>query len=148
MSATSNLRPVLPPDIRARKGQAPLVVLTANTRLPGTSLANRATVAASTIDPDPANNVATVDTSLVAQAAFTITKQQAAPAGAVIAGELVTYTITITNHGPSQARSVDVKDQLPAGLSLVSMNAGQGVCASGICQFGALAVGATRTRPR
>lgn len=31
MSATSSLRPVLPPDIRARKGQAPLVVLTAYT---------------------------------------------------------------------------------------------------------------------
>jgi 3-methyl-2-oxobutanoate hydroxymethyltransferase len=31
MSATSPLRPVLPPDIRAKKGQAPLVVLTAYT---------------------------------------------------------------------------------------------------------------------
>ncbi len=31
MSATSPLRPVLPPDIRARKGQIPLVVLTAYT---------------------------------------------------------------------------------------------------------------------
>ena len=31
MSATSSLRPVLPPDIRARKGQQPLVVLTAYT---------------------------------------------------------------------------------------------------------------------
>lgn len=31
MSATSPQRPVLPPDIRARKGQAPLVVLTAYT---------------------------------------------------------------------------------------------------------------------
>jgi 3-methyl-2-oxobutanoate hydroxymethyltransferase len=31
MSATSPLRPVLPPDIRARKGEAPLVVLTAYT---------------------------------------------------------------------------------------------------------------------
>ena len=31
MSATSPLRPVLPPDIRARKGQTPLVVLTAYT---------------------------------------------------------------------------------------------------------------------
>ena len=29
MSATSPLRPVLPPDIRARKGTTPLVVLTA-----------------------------------------------------------------------------------------------------------------------
>lgn len=31
MSATSSLRPVLPPDIRSRKGQVPLVVLTAYT---------------------------------------------------------------------------------------------------------------------
>ncbi len=31
MSATSPLRPVLPPDIRARKGQAPLVMLTSYT---------------------------------------------------------------------------------------------------------------------
>ncbi|MDB5659611.1 MAG: panB [Cypionkella sp.] len=31
MSATSPVRPVLPPDIRARKGQGPLVVLTAYT---------------------------------------------------------------------------------------------------------------------
>ena len=31
MSATPTLRPVLPPDIRARKGQVPLVVLTAYT---------------------------------------------------------------------------------------------------------------------
>ena len=31
MSASSTLRPVLPPDIRARKGQVPLVVLTAYT---------------------------------------------------------------------------------------------------------------------
>ena len=31
MSATASLRPVLPPDIRSRKGQVPLVVLTAYT---------------------------------------------------------------------------------------------------------------------
>lgn len=37
MSATSSLRPVLPPDIRARKGQAPIVVLTAYTT-PGAKL--------------------------------------------------------------------------------------------------------------
>ena len=37
MSATSPFRPVLPPDIRARKGQTPLVVLTAYTT-PGAKL--------------------------------------------------------------------------------------------------------------
>ena len=37
MSATSAVRAVLPPDIRARKGSAPLVVLTAYTT-PGARL--------------------------------------------------------------------------------------------------------------
>ena len=78
-----------------------LVVQTASALLPGASLGNRAVVSASTPDPDLANNVATVDTSVVALADFAITKQQTAPTGTVSAGQLVTYTVTITNHGPS-----------------------------------------------
>ena len=62
------------------------------------------------------------------------------------AGELVTYTITITNDGPSAARSVDVKDQLPVGLSLVQAQASDGgVCGGTVCQFGTLSANATRT---
>ena len=58
----------------------------------------------------------------------------------------MTYTIRITNTGPGLARSVDVKDQLPAGLTLASASASNGgVCGGAVCQFGTLAVGATRT---
>ncbi len=62
------------------------------------------------------------------------------------AGELVTYTITITNSGPSLAHSIDVKDQLPAGLTLTAMRASNGgICGGAVCQFGTLPVNATRT---
>jgi uncharacterized repeat protein (TIGR01451 family) len=65
----------------------------------------------------------------------------------VNAGELVTYTITITNEGPSDARFVDVKEQLPSGLTLQSITASNGgVCAGTLCQFGTVSVhDATRT---
>ena len=86
------------------------------------------------------NNSATADTSILGRAAFV--HQQAAStraAGSVNAGSLVTYTVTITNIGPGLARAVDVKDQLPAGMNLVSANASDGgVCGGAVCQFGTL----------
>ena len=111
---------------------------------PGTSLENRAVVGSSTSDPNPLNNAATADTSVVGAADLVISKV-GAPA-AVVAGEYVTYTLRITNAGPGLARSVDVKDQLPAGLSLVTISASDaGVCGGTVCQFGTLPAGATRT---
>ena len=63
-----------------------------------------------------------------------------------IAGQPITYTIVVTNHGPSaRARSVDVKDQLPAGVSLVSASTTQGACGGVVCQFGDVPVGGVVT---
>ncbi|MCB0024978.1 MAG: DUF11 domain-containing protein, partial [Caldilinea sp.] len=52
------------------------------------------------------------------------------------AGQLITYTLVVTNVGPSNARGVDAKDILPAGLTFVSGSATQGACVSSICQLG------------
>ncbi len=121
-----------------------ITVTAASSIVPGTSLQNSAVVASSTLDGNASNNSATADTSIVGAADLTISKS-GAPAS-VRAGDLVTYTITITNTGPGSARSVDVKDQLPAGMSLVSSGAsGGGICGGAVCQFGTLAVNATRT---
>jgi uncharacterized repeat protein (TIGR01451 family) len=46
-----------------------------------------------------------------------------------VAGALVTFTISVTNDGPSAAQQVVVSDSLPASLALVSCTAtGGGVC--------------------
>ncbi|EIM71695.1 hypothetical protein A3SI_20317, partial [Nitritalea halalkaliphila LW7] len=39
-------------------------------------------------------------------------------------GEAFTYTITVTNNGPSDAQQVVVTDALPAGVSFVSADTG------------------------
>ena len=112
---------------------------------PGTSLENSAVVTSTTGDSNPLNNSATADTSILGYADLTISKSQLTP-NPIAAGSLVTYTIRITNTGPGLARNVDVKDQLPAGMNLVSANASDGgVCGGAVCQFGTLPVSATRT---
>lgn len=41
-------------------------------------------------------------------------------------GDTITYTVTLTNEGPSTATSVEITDRLPAGLSLESVVAEPG----------------------
>src|SRR5262249_22729248 len=56
-----------------------------------------------------------------------------APAS-VVAGNNVSYTITVTNNGPSDAQTVSWTDTLPANTSFVSLNQGSGpafTCATG-----------------
>jgi uncharacterized repeat protein (TIGR01451 family) len=112
---------------------------------PGTSLENVAEVTTATSDPNPLDNRAVADTSIIGAANVTIAKTQVT-ANPIVAGEFVTYTITITNTGPGAARAVDVKDQLPSGMTLERVAASNnGVCGGPVCQFGDLAVNATRT---
>ncbi|GAH11275.1 unnamed protein product, partial [marine sediment metagenome] len=42
----------------------------------------------------------------------------------IVAGSPLTYVITLTNHGPSTALDVEVKDIFPAGVSYLSDTAG------------------------
>ncbi len=60
-------------------------------------------------------------------------------------GETITYTLTITNQGPSNSLSAQIEDSLPSGVTYVSHSASSGSYnpASGYWTFGAVAVGAT-----
>ena len=105
------------------------------TVLAASTLFNEATVGSDTADPDPTDNDASAPTSVRAVADVGVTKS--GPADPVVAGALITYTVVVSNSGPSAAEDVDVKDFLPDGVSLVSAETNTGVpCLGTLCQLG------------
>jgi uncharacterized repeat protein (TIGR01451 family) len=110
-----------------------------------------ATVTSSTPDPNADNNTAMGAVQFAASADLAITKTASSP---VIAGTNVTYTLSVTNNGPSDAPNVVVTDTLPGELTNVSVTPSQGSCTDGIpgnpgqpltCTLGSLANGGSAT---
>ena len=87
-------------------------------------------MSSTTTDPTPANNTATDDTTVVTSADLSIAKTDSPDP--VIAGTNLTYTLTVSNGGPSDALGVSVSDTLPAGTSFVSSSPSQGTCSGTI----------------
>ena len=73
---------------------------------------------AATVDPNLANNSATVTSLSAAEADVSVTKTVAA--GPVLAGNTVAYTITVSNAGPSDSQTVALSDVVPADTTFVS----------------------------
>jgi uncharacterized repeat protein (TIGR01451 family)/fimbrial isopeptide formation D2 family protein len=109
--------------------------------LGGQPLTNTATIEGEEGDPHTENNSSTVTTEVGPDADLSITKTM----GKAQAGQPLTYTLAVTNHGPSDSSAVTVKDTLPAGTSFKSAAPSQGTCsASGqsvTCELGPLAAG-------
>ena len=91
------------------------VNVTAKTTTPGGTYVNTATVnAASPNDPAVANNTANNNNTVTAYGDLLLTKTDGA--ATVTAGTSTTYTITITNNGPStEPAGVRFTDTIPAG---------------------------------
>ena len=117
-----------------------LAVQVSNTLPTAYSLVNRAVAGSSTADPLPDNNFAVEDTEVLAVAALKISKSSAPDP--VDAGRRLTYTILVTNTGPSVATDVRVIDTIPAQMALVSAVASDGgVCNGGVlCLLGSMGV--------
>ena len=99
-------------------------------------------------DPNPGNNAATDADSVTPQANLSITALADGHASETVSpGQAVTFTLSLTNSGPSDATSVTVNDLLPAGLTYVSNAPSVGAYnpATGVWAFGTLAAGATGT---
>jgi uncharacterized repeat protein (TIGR01451 family) len=94
-------------------------------------------------DPNPGNNSGSVGTTPVAQADLVVTKSvdNATPN----VGGTVTFTVQVSNAGPSDATGVVVTDSLPAGYTLVSATPSVGTWTAPTWTVGSLANGASAT---
>ena len=70
------------------------------------------------------------------------------PATQILGSGNITWTMVVTNHGPSDDTGVTVTDPMPAGNTYVSSTTTQGTCTGGAiltCTIGDMAAGATVT---
>jgi uncharacterized repeat protein (TIGR01451 family) len=71
-----------------------------------------------TPDPVPGNNSGSATATVVTRADLSVTKTGP---GQPIAGDSVSYTIGVTNSGPSVARTVSMSDVVPTGTTFSSI---------------------------
>ncbi len=104
---------------------------------------NTATITGVEVDPVLGNNSATSTPVPVAQTDLVVTKtvDNATPN----VGSNVTFTITATNNGLSDATGVKVTDNLPSGYTLISATPSTGTWAASTWTIGNLANGGTAT---
>lgn len=75
------------------------------------SITNTATVSSDTDDPNLSNNTSTTTTNITPVSDLAITKQ--ANPEPVAVGSQLTYTLVITNNGPSTANGIVLTDNIP-----------------------------------
>ncbi len=86
------------------------------------TVTNTATVDSPTTDLNPVNDSSSVDVAVVTETDLTITKT--ATESPVVIGDAVTWTVVVTNEGPSDAFDVAVTDTVPASVTGVAVDGG------------------------
>jgi uncharacterized repeat protein (TIGR01451 family) len=116
---------------------------------PGTAgtITNTVGVAGFVDDPEPSNNTASESTWVSAEADLEVGKSDWPDP--VLAGELLTYTLVVANHGPDWAGGVVLTDALPSVVSYYpTLTASQGNCTingSLTCDLGSMPPGTVAT---
>jgi uncharacterized repeat protein (TIGR01451 family) len=111
------------------------------------TITNQANVAGNEVDTVSANDDASVSTTVQPEIDLVVTKADSVDP--VVAGQTLTYTLDVTNNGPSDATSVVMTDVLPAGVTYQTSSATQGTTAESsgtvTATIGNIAAGATET---
>jgi uncharacterized repeat protein (TIGR01451 family) len=104
---------------------------------PGTVIAATVSVSSAAVDPVPANDSASTSTTVAGSADLSVTKNDSPDP--VLAGQNITYSLTVRNNGPSSAASASLSDPIPANTTFQAVTPAPGWACS------APAVGGTGT---
>jgi len=108
------------------------------------TITNSASVTSDIADPNNGNNAVTEDTTVIQPAAdLSISKSD--DVDPIVAGNPLTYTVTVNNAGPQTAANVVVTDTLPAGVTFISTT-GCNNDPNGVptCNLGSIASGSSK----
>ena len=94
------------------------------------AIVNAASASANEADLNPLDNASVTTITVQTRADLSV---RSAISGPAVAGQTLSYTLTVANLGPSDAASVLLADRLPMGTKLVSAISSQG----DECQMGA-----------
>jgi uncharacterized repeat protein (TIGR01451 family) len=112
-------------------------------------LPNSVTVSSNEIDPQTANNTATVSTEVdPVPGTSDLAITQTPSADPVATSQPLTYHLVANNYGPDQADNLTVTDVIPPTSQFVSVTPSQGSCSGTgtiVCNIGTLANGAQAT---
>ena len=106
------------------------------------SIANTVSITGIEFDPNTSNNTAS---ATISGTAVDLTVTKTVDVEDPYVGDLVHFSVTVTNDGPGTATDVTVVDVLPAGLSYDSSHTSQGSYAGGTWSVGTLANGQEAT---
>ena len=113
-TASGNTVKVALGNLAASATDTTQIVVTVNPSTIGT-LTNTAVISGKETETNPSNNTATCTNTVVPQVDLSLTK--IGTPEPVKVGNQLTYTLTLTNHGPSNATGVTIVDTLPAGVN-------------------------------
>lgn len=128
------------------------LTIAARADAPGT-YTNRVSITSDQTDATPSDNSAAVTIQVLPSADLAVTNT--AMPNPVTAGHKLTFTLTVTNNGPSAASNVNLTDsvtvtsEIKGGIAFVSVASSQGTCAqNGLganCTLGDLPSGSSAT---
>ncbi len=105
----------------ATAGDLVMTVSSASSMLPST-VTNRAEVSTPTVDPNALNDSSQVDVAVVTETDLVISKT--ASVSPAVIGDTITWTVVVSNEGPSDAFDVTVTDSVPVEVTDVAADGG------------------------
>ena len=112
------------------------------------TITNTARVASTTPDPNPDNNTSTTNTEVTSSLSADISVIKTSSPNPISIEEILTYTIVVSNSGPSSAQNVIVNDNISPSISLAEFSVDGGLTWNpwiGSYNIGILPNGSSRT---